>query len=558
MKRKRTKQNAPEIVEVDTQQLEELLDRVESGTIGQDDPVLIRQVFESYVHLFALIDDKNTSIARLRKLIFGSTSEKTKDVVGDSAEHESSDGKDAAANLHGRDECPSDDDSNRESSQPPRGHGRHSADDYQGAEQVDVPHDSLTAGDACPECGGGKLYEKTPSVMVRIIGQAPLHATVYRLQRLRCHLCGKVFTAQAPRDAGQKKYDATAASMIGLLKYGSGLPFNRLERLQRDFQIPLPASTQWDVLQAGIPQLIPAYQELIGQAACGDVLYNDDTTIKILELIGQRAPLETDVPSPIERTGVFTSGIVSTRDNRRIALFFSGRQHAGENLRDVLKLRSQEFGPPIQMCDGLSRNLPKELDTILSNCIVHARRYFVDLHENFPDECQHVLEALTVVYHNDQIVREQGMSPEERLHYHQAHSQRTMDALQAWLQRQLDEKHVEPNSKLGGAINYMLTRWDALTLFLREPGAPLDNNICERALKKAILHRKNSLFYKTQNGAFVGDLFMSLIYTCELCDANPFDYLVELQRNVDEVASHSELWMPWNYRAALEATHAAA
>ncbi len=75
---------------------------------------------------------------------------------------------------------------------------------------------------------------------------------------------------------------------------------------------------------------------------------------------------------------------------------------------------------------------------------------------------------------------------------------------------------MEPNSGLGKAISYMLRQWPALTLFLREPGAPLDNNLCERALKKAILHRKNSLFYKTLNGAEVGDLYMSLIHTCEL------------------------------------------
>jgi transposase len=96
----------------------------------------------------------------------------------------------------------------------------------------------------------------------------------------------------------------------------------------------------------------------------------------------------------------------------------------------------------------------------------------------------------------------------------------------------------------------MLKHWDRLTLFLRQPGAPLDNNVCERALKKAILHRKNALFYKTRNGARVGDLFMSLIYTCQLNQANPFDYLTRLQRQADSVAAHPELWLPWNYRDA--------
>src|SRR4029078_4599354 len=120
-----------------------------------------------------------------------------------------------------------------------QGHGRNGADAYRGAERIDVPHASLTAGDVCPACGQGTVYEKAPGVLVRLIGQPPLTATIYQLQKLRCHLCGQVFTAAAPPEAGGRKYDATAGSMIGLLKYGSGLPFNRLEGLQGHLEIPL-------------------------------------------------------------------------------------------------------------------------------------------------------------------------------------------------------------------------------------------------------------------------------------------------------------------------------
>jgi hypothetical protein len=133
-----------------------------------------------------------------------------------------------------------------------------------------------------------------------------------------------------------------------------------------------------------------------------------------------------------------------------------------------------------------------------------------------------------------------------------------MDDLQTWLQGQLDEKLVEPNSALGDAINYLLKRWDRLTLFLRKAGAPLDNNICERALKKAIQHRKNSLFYKTRNGARVGDTYMSLIYTCELNGVNALDYLNQLQLHATDVAAHPDRWLPWNYGDNLTATAKAA
>jgi hypothetical protein len=301
------------------------------------------------------------------------------------------------------------------------------------------------------------------------------------------------------------------------------------------------------------------------------VVHNDDTTIKILELMGDRGrkaaltegaaedaaeepASAAEGPAPkkaSERRGLFTSGIVSTREGRRIALFFSGRKHAGENLKDVLAQRAADLAPPIQMCDALARNLPAELATIVANCLAHGRRQFVEVADRFPEECRHVLEVLAGIYHNDAIARERNLSPEERLLYHQAQSGPTMKELHAWLVQQIDQRQVEPNSALGGAIAYLLRHWEKLTLFLRVPGAPLDNNICERALKKVILHRKNALFYKTRRGARVGDVFMSLIYTCELCGANPFDYLTELERHACEASSNPQNWMPWNYRQTL-------
>ena len=545
-----TKQS-PEIIELHSQQIEELLDRAASNTLRDEDTELMRHILDSYVEFFALVGDKNTTIARLRKLMFGLTSEKSKDVLGDDKDSSSSPSDDDATD----DPAETDD----EASEPPSGHGRNGADDYPGAQQVHVKHPSLAAGDNCPACSQGTLYEKSPSVLVRFVGQAPLQATVYRMQKLRCHDCGKIFTAPVPEGVGDQKYDATAASMIGLLKYGSGLPFNRLERLEWNLGIPLPASTQWDVLQPLIEPATIAFEQLIREAAQGEVLHNDDTTIKILELMGERArKAMLDGESAPERTGMFTSGVISLREDRRIALFFSGRQHAGENLADVLKVRADELTAPIQMCDGLSRNLPKELETIVANCLAHARRNFVEIYDRFEDECRTVIKALEVVYKNDAQAKKRKMSPAQRLRYHRIKSEQTMNRLHRWLNSQIDDHLVEPNSALGIAINYMLKRWDPLTLFLREPGAPLDNNICERALKKSILHRKNSLFYLTKNGARVGDTFMSLIYTCELCRANPFEYLTALQHHAEQVGQSPQHWMPWNYADALPVGEAAA
>lgn len=548
--------NALEMLEVNRTQLEEVVRRAEQA-LDDKDAMFIRRVFESYLYVSDLVEDKNTSIRRLRELFFGKRTEKTKVVLArhaDKATESSAD--DAVANPAGGDTAaPASGSKEADNSSPCPGHGRNGADAYGGAERVAVSHPTLSAGDACPACGDGTIYLKPPGVLVRIIGQPPLGARVYELQKLRCHLCGEVFTAPAPAEASEGKYAATAGSMIGLLKYGSGLPFNRLEGLQGYLEIPLPASTQWDIVQAAATTLTPAFEELIRQAAQGEVLHNDDTTVKILELMGERARQEALASAGEDgkaepRTGLYTSGVVALREGQRVALFFSGPRHAGENLAEVLKHRARELPPPIQMCDALSRNLPGELQTILGNCLAHARRQFVDVYDRFPEECRYLLEALAVVYRNDASAAERQLSAEQRLQFHQRESQPTMQQLHDWLTRQLEEKRTEPNSALGGAIRYMLRHWEKLTLFLRQAGAPLDNNVCERALKKAILHRKNALFYKTENGARVGDLFMSLIYTCQLNQVNPFDYLTQLQEHAGELAVDPQRWLPWNYQAA--------
>ena len=428
----------------------------------------------------------------------------------------------------------------------PAGHGRHGAIAFTGANRVWVPHATLQSGRRCPECGRGKVYrQKEPAALIRFVGRPPLEATVFEMERLRCNACGQVFTAAEPERAGSEKYDVTAVAMIALLKYGTGVPFHRLERLEGQLGMPLPATTQWDLMAAAAKLLQPVLEELIRQAAQGSVMHNDDTSMRVLRLA--REPGD-------RRTGIFTSGVVSIVGRWRIALYFTGWKHAGENLADVLKRRARELPAPIQMCDALSRNTPKLKGSgkvLLANCLAHGRRQFVEVVESFPDECRDVLETLRGVYHHDALAREQNLSPHDRLRFHQEHSGLLMKGLHQWMEAELSEHRTEPNSGLGKAIIYLLNHWLKLTLFLREPGAPIDNNIVERALKKAILHRKNALFYKTLNGAGVGDLFMSLIHTCDLNGANPFDYLTEVQRHTEELKQKPSAWMPWNYRSTL-------
>lgn len=423
-----------------------------------------------------------------------------------------------------------------------KGHGRTAAADYTGAEKVTVPHQQHKHGDPCPDCGQGKLYvQSSPKTVVRIVGQAPLAATVYEMERLRCNACGQVLTARTPEQAAGGKFDETATAMIALLKYGSGMPWTRLSGLEKALGIPLAEATQWEEVEKAAELIQPAHEALIQAAADGGVIHHDDTGMRVLNMVR---------PEGDKRTGVFTSGLVSV-GQWKAALYFTGREHAGENLAQVLKRRKQGLPPPIRMADASSSNKPKgaAVEPLEGNCLAHGRRYFVDCAESFPEQCGYVLDLLGKVWVHDEQARKLELSPAQRLDWHKQHSGPVMDELKGWFGRQMEEHLVEPNSRLGKAIQYMRNHWEGLTLFLREPGAPIDNNLCERALKKPVLHRKNSLFYRTLHGAEVGDLFMSLIQTCALNEVNSLDYLTELLRNPGEVAMNPAAWLPWNYPA---------
>ena len=531
-----------ESIDVSIEELEQLVDRTGTGPLPVEGQRKLKAAVVTLGVMAEMLADKNTTIGKLRELLTPArTTEKTRKVldpaIAKDPKAESETETSAAKAGRGRRK---------------KGHGRNGPGAYTGAKKVRVAHPTLKRADHCPGCEKGKVYPLSePRSLIRIVGQAPVQATVYELEALRCNLCGEVFTAPPPAGVGTEKYDASAVAMVALLKYGSGVPFYRMQGLESHLGIPLAAATQWELVSDGATNLEPAGEEFIRQAAQGSLVHNDDTSMRILNFEREDGD---------SRTGLFTSGIVSVvAAGHRIANFFTGRNHAGENLAAVLGRRDTHLGPPIQMCDALSRNAPAAFQVILANCLAHGRRHFVDIVKSFPAECRYVLETLREVFHFDALALEQGLTAQERLSFHQQNSLPLMEGLHRWCGQQLAEHKVEPNSGLGKAIQYLLNHWRKLTLFLREPGAPLDNNVCERALKKAVLHRKNALFYRTKNGAHVGDLFMSLIHTAELNGANPFAYLTELLRHPRELAQTPSRWMPWNYRENLvQATDVAA
>lgn len=540
----RRKKKPTRRVAVPIEQLNAIVERTRTEPLAEADHATLKAAVDTLARLTEELETKTTTLERVRRLIFGPRSETTDTVLG-------KDQTDATpANPEDKAAATTDGDTPRK---PRQGHGRNGAEDYPRAPRIPVPHATLKHGDPCPELGcDGRLYRQRqePAVLVRVTGVAPLQAQVYALERLRCGLCGTVFTADPPAGVGAAKYDESAAAMIALLKYGCGLPFHRIQRLEQALAIPLPATTQWDVVQQAATRIAPAGYELIQQAAEGTVLYNDDTPMRILKFTAEARAEALPPGAKAERTGVFTSGVVAETLNGPVALFKTGPCHAGEHLAEVLDQR-QDPTAPIQMSDALARNTPGDHATQAASCIPHGRRKFVEVYEAFPEEVAFVLETLRPVFRTDQQAQQEGLSPAARLLLHQEHSGPRMQALHDWMARQFAERLVEPNSGLGQAITYLQNHWEKLTLFLRVPGAPLSNNLCERALKKAILHRKNSLFYRTLNGAQVGDRFMSLIHTAELHQVEPFDYLVALLRHAGAVALEPAAWMPWNYTAAL-------
>jgi transposase len=531
----------PEIVTVTRGELDDILAQVKPR-LSVRHYQLLEGVFGAYEFVMLKLQNAKMSMRRLQHMLFGTPTERKRNLIKDPDAQAATQPSDAADGAGAPVPAAAPD--------KRKGHGRNAAQAYRDAPVVECEHPDMQAGQHCPQCGRGRVYESPPKVIVKVVGQAPLTATVYRLQCLRCRLCDAIFTAPAPEAvAATPKYDASCASMISLLRYGFGMPFYRLQELQASLHVPLPDATQWDIVEQAVDAPHCVYKELIRQAAQAPLLHNDDTPARVLALMAQRKKAEAAGESTPK--AINTSGIVALLGVQRVVLFFTGHAHAGQNMEKVLAQRVQELEPPMQMCDALPSNMAGAFATILAHCLSHGRRKVVDVLEHFPEQGRYVIELLARVYAFDEHCRKHQLQPEQRLAYHQEHSGPLMQELKTWMNEQFEQRHVEPNSGLGQALNYLRKHWVPLTLFLRRAGAPLDNNICERALKMAIRHRKNSLFYKTSRGAEVGDVYMSVIHTCALCGVNAFEYLKALQLHAKDVMARATQWLPWNFHEQL-------
>ena len=546
----------PEDVQLSREEGEALLARLEANTLTAEDRRVLGKVLTFYFWLLFALREAKLSLKRLKALVFGEKPKKPKPpssggtagggrAGGSETQTRAAQGEPAPAPASPPEKRP-----------PPPGHGRHGADVYRAAQTVECHHEELAVGERCPACGRGRLYCLPPGVEMRLDGNALLSAVRYELEKLRCSACGQIFTASMPAAAGREKYSARARAVLALARYYLGLPWYRLEGFQALVGVPVPDATQWDQTEIVGDCTHPVFQYLEKLAAQGEVIFQDDTPGRVLALIeeNQQATAQAQAQGEAKtagRTGMQTTALIAQVGERQICLYYTGRRHAGENLERLLAQRESGRGKPLVMSDALSSNNAEEAELIRCHCLAHGRRKFSELVEDFPAESTIVVAALKLVYDHDEQARDRQLSAQERLLYHQTYSEPILTTLKTWLEQQGVQRLVEPNSSLGKAIAYLLGHWGTLTRVLTEPGAPLDNNVAERALKLCIRQRKNSLFYATEHSAYIASVLTSVIATCVQAGTNALAYLVALQEHRQEVRANPSAWLPWNYLATL-------
>jgi len=555
----------PKPEQIEASEVERLIALAEQGQLDAADQRRVAPLLRTLVWLQHTLLETRISLAKLKRLLFGKPTEKAPrkppdDPPPDPPNDPPGAHPDGDAEAQAGNAAPSDSDAEtttatsavdpgtagKPDKPPPPGHGRLGAADYPRTEVQFCAHDHLAPGARCPACERGRLYAMEPLVRLRFTGQPLVAVTRYDIERLRCSACGALFVAHLPPGVSPERYDTRLKVMLAVAHYHLGLPFNRIEALQQMLGLPLPDATQWDLVEQVADVGYRVYNHLLWVAAQQPLVYQDDTGARVVSLIKDNQA----EPAPARRA-IYTS-VLRCVGEQTICLFFTGRQHAGENLDDLLALRDAALSPMLWMSDALAANTPKHHPerVVDLNCLVHARRQFVDIKDFFPSQCEHVLTAIATVYHQETQCTKTALNPTQRLAYHQTHSAPVMDALKGWMEQQFADKQVEPNSRLGQAFHYLLKRWEALTGFLRIPGAPLDNNLAEQPLKLSVRYRNNSLFYKNQHGAYVGDVLSSLIETCRLNGINPIDYLIALLNNRSAVFANPAAWLPWNFQDA--------
>jgi len=557
---------APHRLEFTPEAIDELIDRLNNKCLQEGDYPLLTDILRAMIWLSFSLQEKELSIRRLRK-IFGIKTESAKKLLElahgkclkpDNSTDENSGEDDSKSKDFGESDSEKENKELDLSNDPckdegqtkgkPKNHGHRSSEDYSEAKIFNIAHQTLKKGDVCPDCLKGKVFQLKPGATIRIVGQPWLQIEIYRPERFRCSLCGKIFKAMLPTEvAVGSRADHSAKAIVTLLKYRGGVPFYRQEQIQEILGAPISASEIWEMTEDVANAAQPIHATLCKVAADAEIIHNDDTSATILSRMQELKGLKTEA----ERTGTFTSCIVSILKSidAKVSLFFTGWKHAGENLDELLNKRSEKLPPPIHECDALSRNVPENHDTQLANCLAHLRRKFYELVEVWPREVTRIIGEFSCVFANDHSAPKDSA---ERLKWHQEKSDPVMQRIKNYCDGLIKGKKIEPNSSMGKAIAYLNNHWEAFTLFLRVPDVPLTNNVSERLIKRAVLNRKNAYFFRNETGAKIADILMSVMETCVLNNVNPQNYLIAIQKYREDVYQNPKFWLPWVYETRLK------
>lgn len=450
------------------------------------------------------------------------------------------------------------------------GHGRNGAGAFVNTKRYFHVLLAGVIGAICEACGVGTMSRYRDKLIVVVKGQPLFGAETHGFEQARCRQCGAIITAEGTAAVTQGlgssyiTYDWSACAMLVVMHYFAGAPFKRLESLQAGWGIPMPDANQWALADTSADLLFPLYNALEKHGVNHAIALRIDDTgsmiievrhkiraeIAAIEALGESA---NDVRAAINATGVYLE-----TEQGKVLLYFTGRHHAGEIIDRILKHRhaAQHHGNKlVKVSDAASKNFSHAHHDELEEaaCNAHAYLKFRAVKDQHFEEYSLAGEVYKKVFDNDDAANANGMSPLDRKLYHRQHSLPEMKRLKKMCRDKLESKLVEPNSPLWEPLTFIINQWDRLTKFCEVPGVPLDTNVVEQMLIIPVRYLAGSFNYKTQTGADVGDCHMSLVATANANGVEPVAYLTECLANHEDLATRPEHYLPWVYRARLDA-----
>ncbi len=450
---------------------------------------------------------------------------------------------------------------------PKKGHGRNGADAFIHATKYVHALVAGIIGAICAFCGVGRVSPYRDKIIIRVIGQSLFAAERHHFEQGRCRLCGAIVTAEgrelvvrAGIGTSYIVYDWSACAMLIVMHYFAGAPFKRLEALHQGWGVPIPDANQWRLADEGDDMLAHLYRALEKHGIQNAVTVRFDDTGSMV--IDTRRQIQKEIQALTllgestkhVRTGINATGFYIETEEAKVVLFFTGRHHAGEMVDRLIEHRRAGAKKLVSVTDAASKNFSHHHADQFEQAVCNAHCYlkFRAVKDQFPAEHAVAGEVYDKVFGNDDKAKALDLDPHERMLYHREYSKPQMLRLWQMCNDKIDGHLVEPNSPLWEPISFVINQWPLLTKFYELPGVPLDSNLVEQVLIIPVRYLAGSFAYKTQNGAEVGDHFMSLIATANANGVEPVAYLADCLRNHEDLARRPEHYLPWVYRDRLD------